>query len=108
MLPHCRRFCFSNETAYDRAYIDGRKLTAGFCWTIQAGRLIVAASGKVENVETKGVRSDLVTEVDKACEDLIKRRIQVRHFPGRPIFFLLGLNVWGKSPNGFQTQSVVF
>lgn len=45
---------------------------------MQAGRLIVSASGKAQKVETKGVRSDLVTEVDKACEDLIKQRIQVR------------------------------
>ncbi|GAQ78513.1 inositol monophosphatase [Klebsormidium nitens] len=51
---------------------------------MEAGRLIVAASGKAQNVETKGVRSDLVTEVDKACEDLIKQRVQ-ESFPDHSI-----------------------
>lgn len=43
---------------------------------LEAGEIIRRLSGKADTVEAKESRSDLVTEVDKRCEELIRTRVQ--------------------------------
>ncbi|CAM6046078.1 unnamed protein product [Sphagnum compactum] len=52
----------------------------------QAGALILEKSGHALQVDTKESRFDLVTEVDKACEDLLWSQVQAKF----PHHFYLG------------------
>jgi len=47
----------------------------------EAGAIIRAQSGRIAVQATKATSADLVTEADKACQDLIEARIRAR-FPG--------------------------
>ena len=49
-----------------------------------AGRLMLAHAGRVAVSDTKSGHQDLVTEVDKACQDLIEAGIAAR-FPGHAV-----------------------
>ncbi|KAH8965453.1 hypothetical protein BDL97_04G119500 [Sphagnum fallax] len=52
----------------------------------QAGALILEKSGHALQVDTKESHFDLVTEVDKACEDLLRSQVQAKF----PHHFYLG------------------
>jgi fructose-1,6-bisphosphatase/inositol monophosphatase family enzyme len=42
----------------------------------EAGKLIVSAINKEKKIQTKTSSTDLVTETDKACEELIVTKIK--------------------------------
>ncbi|BFI43248.1 myo-inositol-1(or 4)-monophosphatase [Marchantia polymorpha subsp. ruderalis] len=70
----------------------------------EAGALILAKSGRATQVDRKASRSDLVTEVDKACEHLIQSEVKAvfpqHHWLGEETFTEAQLDRLGDGPKG--------
>jgi len=46
---------------------------------VEAGEFVIKKSGRMDSVSFKSYRSDLVTEMDKKCEALIKKNIKKKY-----------------------------